>query len=152
MKFTIYGFSQERALEFRQEVVKNGKKSVVALDVTDLAILRWFVDFFPNMKRKCIGEKDYAWVSYESLSEDMPFLRLEKKALYRRFRKMCGFGILKHQHVKEGGSFSYYAFGENYARLISATGNYEKPKNDSNKNIQGGNDGHKGVEPSAGRG
>ncbi len=30
MKFTIYGFSQERALEFRQEVVKNGKKSVIA--------------------------------------------------------------------------------------------------------------------------
>ncbi len=91
MKFTIYGFSQERALEFRQEVEKNGKKSVVALDVTDLAILRWFVDFSPNMRKTTIDGDLYMWVNYESLAENMPFLRLEKKSNIQKIQKNVRF-------------------------------------------------------------
>ena len=49
MKFTIHGFSQERALEFRKEIEKNGKKTIIKLDDTDLLLLRWFVDFFSRM-------------------------------------------------------------------------------------------------------
>lgn len=37
MKFTIMGFSQKAVLD----IIESGYK----IDVTDLAILRWFVDF-----------------------------------------------------------------------------------------------------------
>lgn len=123
MKFTIEGFSQEAALSMQKEVkVKNsrGKEQtkILMLDQTDLTLLRWFVDFYPKMKKKIIGETQYAWVNYQSIVNDLPLLRIEKRSVYNRFSKMCELGILIHYHDKNGGSYSYYGFGEKYSLLI----------------------------------
>lgn len=123
MKFTIEGFSQEAALSMQKEVkVKNsrGKEQtkILMLDQTDLTLLRWFVDFYPKMKKKIIGETQYAWVNYQSIVNDLPLLRIEKRSVYNRFSKMCELGILIHYHDKDGGSYSYYGFGEKYSLLI----------------------------------
>lgn len=123
MKFTIEGFSQEAALSMQKEVkVKNsrGKEQtkILMLDQTDLTLLRWFVDFYPKMKKKIIGETQYAWVNYQSIINDLPLLRIEKRPVYNRFSKMCELGILVHYHDKSGGSYSYYGFGEKYSLLI----------------------------------
>ena len=122
MKFTIEGFSQEAALSMRKEVkvkVKGKEQTkILKLDQTDLTLLRWFVDFYPKMKKKIVGEIQYAWVNYQSIVNDLPLLEIEKRPVYNRFSKMCELGILIHYHDKNGGSYSYYGFGEKYSLLI----------------------------------
>jgi uncharacterized phage protein (TIGR02220 family) len=118
MRYTIEGFSQTEAVKFRRIEIVNGKEKVVTLDCTDLVILRWFVDFWPNMMKVEIGGRQYAWLSYKALIEDMPLIGIKKGMLALRLKKMVDFGILTHQTVKSGGTFSYYGFGPEYARLV----------------------------------
>lgn len=118
MRYTIEGFSQTEAIKFRRTEIVNGKEKVVTLDCTDLVILRWFVDFWPNMMKVEIGGRQYAWLSYKALIEDMPLIGIKKGMLALRLKKLVGFGILSHQTVKSGGTFSYYGFGPEYVRLI----------------------------------
>lgn len=130
MKFTLHGFSQQRALEFRKEIEKKGRKKTLKLDCIDLMLLRWFVDFFPRMTKKYVDGKEYAWVNYATVLEDLPLLGLGKRSLYDRLMKMAEFGILEHKHIKDGGSYSYFGFGINYEVLIDT--------DCSIKNYQGG--------------
>ena len=119
MKHTLEGFSQQAAISLKKEIVdkKTHAVKVLKLDHTDLILLRWFVDFYPKIKKKIVNEVQYAWVNYQSIVDDLPLLNIEKRPVYNRFSKMCELGILKHYHDKDGGSFSYYGFGENYNLL-----------------------------------
>lgn len=108
MKYTIEGFNQKKAIEYD-------------LDIEDLIILRWFVDFSPKMSEKNIDGKNYFWVDYKTILEDLPILNFKSKdRLYRKMLKMVEKGILVHKGIKnKDGSFSYYGFGNNYQSLIS---------------------------------
>lgn len=119
MKYTIEGFSQEAALSMQTTITENGRTKTIKLDCTDLIILRWIVDFFPHMKKAIINGTEYAWVSYDSLLEDLPLLDIGKRALADRLRKMGTLGILKHETVRTKGTYSYYGLGPEYSRLIS---------------------------------
>ena len=135
MRYTIEGFSQTEAIKFRRTETVNGKEKVVTLDCTDLVILRWFVDFWPNMMKVEIGGRQYAWLSYKALIEDMPLIGIKKGMLALRLKKLVSFGILSHQTVKNGGTFSYYGFGPEYARLIDTnhaqdTSDHAQPVNE----------------------
>lgn len=120
MKWTIEGFSQAEALKFQKQVVdkKTGKSKIVRVDCGDLIILRWLVDFYPKMIKVEVDGVQYVWVSYKDLLEDMPLLNIGKQMLAVRLKKLCDFGILKHQVIKQNGTFSYYGFGKNYFKLI----------------------------------
>jgi len=130
MRYSIEGFSQIEAVKFRRtEIVKRknpktgtyeDKETVVALDCTDLVILRWFVDFWPNMMKVEISGQQYAWLSYKAAIEDMPLLGIKKGMFALRLKKLVDFGILSHQTVRNGGTFSYYGFGPEYARLVDS--------------------------------
>ena len=106
MKHSIEGFNQE-------EVIKVGN-----LDVIDLVILRWLVDFEPNMLKKEIDGEIYFWVNYQSLLEALPILDIKKRMLCYRLKKLCDAEILKHKNVKDKGNYSYYTFGKNYKNLV----------------------------------
>jgi hypothetical protein len=146
MRYTIEGFSQIEAVKFRRtEIVRRknqktgvyeDKETVVALDCTDLAILRWFVDFWPRMIKAEIGGSQYAWLSYKDAIEDMPLLGVKKAAFALRLKKMVDFGILSHKTVKSGGTFSYYGFGPEYARLVDT--NHAQQTNDPTHNFAEG--------------
>ena len=123
MKYTIYGFSQKEALNFRKTVVdKNGSEKEIKVDCIDLLILRWFVDFYPKMIKVEIEGEQYAWVKYQSILEDLPLLDIKKQALFDRLKKLCAFDILKHKTIKVDGTFSYYGFGKMYNCLIDTEG------------------------------
>lgn len=106
MKYTIEGFNQEQAIKEN-------------LDVVDLIILRWIVDFEPKMAKKEIDGETYFWVNYQSLLNALPILDICKKTLYRRLEKLCNAMILKHKNVKDKGNYSYYAFGQKYLNLVT---------------------------------
>lgn len=118
MKFTIEGFSQEYALTLQKEVLVKGRKKRIKVDCNDLVILRWFVDFYPKMMKVEIEGKQYAWIKYQALLEDLPLLDIKKRMLFDRLQKLVDFGILSHKSIKSGGSFSYYGFGDNYIKLV----------------------------------
>lgn len=136
MRYTIEGFSQTEAVKFRRTEIVNGKEKTVALDCTDLVILRWFVDFYPNMMKVEVGGHQYAWINYQALIEDMPLLGIKKGMLAIRLKKLVSFGILKHRTVKNGGTFSYYGFGSEYARLVDT--NHTQQVGDPTQNISEG--------------
>lgn len=112
MKFTIMGFSQKAVLD----IIESGYK----IDVTDLAILRWFVDFCntDKMSKTIENNKIYYWINYQTLLQDMPILNIKQRMLYTRLQKMVDAGILIHRTKKAGGTYSMYGFGENYSKLI----------------------------------
>ena len=134
MKYTMLGFSQQIAADY-------------GLDLNDLAILRWFVDFKEsgNMRSMKIDGDVYYWVFYEKISEELFIIKLQKSAIYKRLKKMCDCDILKKKTVSCGGNYSYFALGENYQELIKSQ-KYIKTKSPKKnntapyKNTTSGND------------
>lgn len=118
MKHTIEGFSQGFAITLKKSVELNGKTIIRKIDCTDLVILRWFVDFYPNMKKVEVDGKRYAWVTHKKLIDDLPLIDISKKAFIERMQKLVEFDILEYKFVKDGGTFSLYGFGKNYEHLI----------------------------------
>lgn len=119
MKYTIEGFSQAYAMTLKKEVEVNGKTKTIKIDCTDLVILRWFVDFYPNMKKIDVDGVQYAWLTHKKLLTDLPLIDISKRAFIERMQKLVEFGILSYKLLKEGGTFSLYGFGENYKNLIN---------------------------------
>lgn len=122
MKHTIMGFSQEYALSLKKEVQVNGKPVTKKIDCTDLSILRWFVDFYPSTRKVEIDGVQYAWINYSKLKADLPIIDINKRSFSERLQKLVDFGVLSYKLVKEGGTYSFYGFGENYIKLISNEG------------------------------
>lgn len=120
MRYTIEGFSQEQALKYKKQVTTNGKERTIKIDCADLVILRWFVDFFPNMRKMSVDGKEYAWLSHKKLQEDLPILDISKRSCIERMQKLVEFEILDYRCLKEGGTFSLYCFGKNYESMISS--------------------------------
>lgn len=118
MKYTIEGFSQEFATTLKKVVSIRGKEKTIKIDCTDLVILRWFVDFYPNMKKMFIDGREYVWLSHNKLVNDLPILDISKRACIERMQKLVEFEILDYKLVKEGGTFSLYAFGNRYIDLV----------------------------------
>ncbi len=122
MKSTIAGFNQEFALTLKKTVEgKNGAEKTIKIDCTDLTILRWLVDFWPSMKKMNVDGKEYAWLTHKKLQEDIPLLDISKRACVERMQKLVEFKILDYKFLKQGGTFSLYAFGENYINLVRST-------------------------------
>ena len=115
MKYTIEGFNQAKAVE-------------LGLCVADLIILRWFVDFAgtDKMLKRNIEGKEYYWIKYEGLLEDLPILNITKDTLYRRLKGLVEKELLDHITVKDAGTYSFYKLGKNYLALITDTPLSEK--------------------------
>lgn len=118
MKYTIEGFSQEYAMKLKKHIEKRNKIIEIKIDCTDLVILRWFVDFYPKMKKYIIDNKEYAWLTHNKLLEDLPLIDISRGAFIERMQKLVEFGVLDYKFIKNGGTYSLYTFGENYNNLI----------------------------------
>lgn len=108
MKYTVEGFSQKCLIEY-------------GLDEKDALILRYFIDFKDSgkMKMKIINKVPYYWLKGAALLEQLPILRINSvDVLRRRLKKMTSCGVLRHEHVLEGGSYAFYTVGENYENLL----------------------------------
>lgn len=134
MKYTMLGFSQQIAADY-------------GLDLNDLAILRWFVDFKEsgNMRSMEIYGYVYYWVFHEKISEELFIIKLQKSAIYKRLKKMCDCNILKKKTISCGGNYSYFALGENYQELIKSqkyikTKSPKKNNTSPDENTTSGND------------
>ena len=109
MKLSILDYHQQIAVAYN-------------LDMNDLLLLRWFVDFknTDRMKLMIIEGKPYYWVNYEKAIEDLPILKINNKiALRRRFKKLCDCNVLEfHLEKNIKGTFTYYTIGKAYKTLL----------------------------------
>lgn len=119
MRLAIHGYSQSVACGMQSEVVENGKRKKVRIDATDLLILRWFTDFYPNMKKAIIDGKEYGWITRKKMSEDLPILGITEKSGAARLKKLVYFGLLDYRLVKDGGTYAYYTHGPAYESLLT---------------------------------
>lgn len=120
MKYTIHGFSQEVAIKL--DIEHDG-----------LLFLRWFVDFIGTnrMVKRVIGDDIFYWVQYEKVCEELPILSSKRDTIYRKLQKLVDADVLKHHTTKnKTGTYSWYAFGTEYAALVSNTAS----KKNSEKN------------------
>lgn len=118
MRYTIEGFSQKYAMTLKKTVATSKGEKTVKIDCTDLVILRWFTDFYPNMCKTIIDGREYVMVAHSKLLEDLPMIDISKRAFIDRMQKLVDFEILDYQLIKKGGTFSFYTFGENYIHLV----------------------------------
>ena len=122
MKSTIAGFNQEYALTLKKTVpAKGDTEKTIKIDCTDLVILRWLVDFYPSMRKMTVDGREYVWLTHKKLMEDIPLLDISKRSCVERMQKLVEFKILDYKFLKQGGTFSLYAFGENYINLVQST-------------------------------
>ena len=94
MRYTIEGFSQEYAMTLRKKVIKRNKEIEIKIDCTDLVILRWFVDFYPNMKKMIVDGREYAWLTHNKLKNDLPLIDISTEAFNERMKKLVEFKVL----------------------------------------------------------
>ena len=123
MRYTIEGFSQEYAMTLKKTIPVKDKEKTIQIDCTDLVILRWFVDFYPNMKKITVDGREYAWLTHKKLMTDLPLLDITKRACIERMQKLVEFEVLDYKLLKDGGTFSLYAFGKNYINLVNSNDN-----------------------------
>lgn len=105
-------------MTLKKTVCTNGKQKTIQIDCTDLVILRWFVDFYPKMKKMIVDGREYAWLTHSKLMNDLPLLDITKRSCIDRMQKLVEFGVLDYKLIKDGGTFSLYSFGQNYINLV----------------------------------
>ena len=109
MKLSILDYHQKIAVSY-------------GLDMNDLLLLRWFVDFrnTDRMDEVVFDGKTYYWVGYEKVIEDLPILKIKNRdVLRRRFKKLCDCDVLEFRLEKNTkGTFTYYRTGVAYKTLL----------------------------------
>ncbi|GFP74677.1 conserved phage C-terminal domain-containing protein [Clostridium fungisolvens] len=111
MKYNVMGFSQEKLIE-------------KGLDLKDAALLRYLIDFIgtDKMRKEIVEGEVYYWIKYDGVVKKYPILGFNNvDSVYRRLKKFVRLKILKHLTIRANGTYSYYAFGEDYLDLISST-------------------------------
>lgn len=83
----------------------------LGLDITDLMILYIIKGFCKSKtKKRRIGDEEYSWVSYATILEDNPILRIGRRMLAKRLDALAAKGIIKKEVVNDNGTFTYFRF------------------------------------------
>lgn len=109
MLAVINGFLQSGLIKIEQ-------KTGVKIDGNDLCLLRWIADLWFKFPKKVIGEHEFFSISYDQMSEDLPFLRISKAEMYKRIVRLSDAGYLTKNDSKRGQR-AFYRLGENFTYL-----------------------------------
>lgn len=124
MKYSVLGFNQEVVLTYKKTVIRKikgvEKEIEVRIDVTDLLIINTVSDFMnrSNIIKSEVEGKNYFWINYSTLLEDLPILDITKQGLSDRLDKLHEFNIIEKKVVKNDmGTFTCFRMGEEYEKL-----------------------------------
>lgn len=119
MLAVISGFLQSGLMKVEQ-------KTGIKIDGNDLFLLRWIADLRFKFPKKLIGEHEFFSISYDQMSEDLPFLRISKAEMYKRIARLSDAGYLTKNNSTRGQR-AYYRLGESFTYLYydeAPTANY----------------------------
>lgn len=109
MKFELFGFNQERALEYN-------------LTIEDLLLIDYVWDMIasPTMQHIVDNGVAYVWLQHDRILADLPILNISNRSLINYLNKLKDFGLLAVKTVHNDslrGSKSYYALTEKCEEL-----------------------------------
>lgn len=109
MKFDLFGFNQEKALEYN-------------LTVEDLLLIDYVWDMIasPTMQHLIDDGVPYVWLQHDRILSDLPILNISNRSLINYLNKLKDLGLFAVKTVHcEGlrGSKSYYAITEKCEEL-----------------------------------
>lgn len=99
------------------------------LDLVDCAIVDLIkgMYFWNNAKRKRIKGKDYIWVSYQMVIDQMPLLKIKnKETLARRFKKLEKAGAVEKKVVNK--NMTFFRITDKVGSTIFEGGSTQKSK------------------------
>jgi len=109
VKYTIEGFSQAEAI-------------ARGMDVKDLVLLRWLLDFYNTgmMEIHMQNGKSWFWVDYRYAARELPVLGIgSAKVMARRMRRMVeSCGIMESFCFEGAGCKTYFRFVEEALRRL----------------------------------
>ena len=118
MKYTWFGF--------RQDIIVS-----LGLDIKDLAIYRYLIDFYHSNKMKKIlfNNKEYVWVNYNYFVEENPIFNIKKRALADRLKKLCEAKLLDSYLEKNAqGTYTYYSINGDMLDILQSGSTKAKAK------------------------
>lgn len=106
----------------QKAIVEISKDTGVKLDLKDAVLIEFIAQYtrIPSTEFIIVNEKPHYWVAYKKILEECPLLEIEsKETLGRRLLNISKAKILDKYYT--GGEYkkTYFAFGDNYKRLIA---------------------------------
>lgn len=124
MKYSVLGFNQSLVLKYKKSIIRKvrgvEKEVEVRIDVTDLLLINALSDFMnrPNIIKSEVEGKNYFWVNYSTLLEDLPILDISKQALSDRLDKLSDFNIIEKKVILNSmGTFTCFRMGKEYENI-----------------------------------
>ena len=98
MKFNIMGFDQEKLYKEHSN-----------LNCNDIVVLRTLIDILGKMEIKTRKDnKEYSWVRYKLLVEDLPFITESESTMKKIVQKLIDAGLIERLVVNQGGKYTYF--------------------------------------------
>lgn len=121
IKFSLFGLDHQKLSDlFIEKENDKGEVERKWLKIDDIYILNQLADYiyFPNAKTAMVDGIQYSWVSYSSLLESLPLLRIEKRTLVLKIDKLVEFGLVEKVVQKdEGGTMTLFRMTQLYSEL-----------------------------------
>lgn len=121
MKYTI---------KINQKVIA---KEFPELDLKDAGLIDCLHVFSNSTKiqKKILDNVVYFWFDYNHIMKEMPLLKLTTEdSVYRRFKKLEKYNILRSHPENKGRGKSFYGFGDAYMKLF-----FDEENSDGNPNL-----------------
>lgn len=122
MKYSILGFNQSEVMKLSTNIVdSNGKEKQVSLDVDDLLIFSVIAELsvLSDTKNFVIDNKRYCFISYNTILNELPILKIGKKQLSRKLAKLEALNLieLRIERIRNLGTMTLLMVSENYYKL-----------------------------------
>lgn len=118
MRYNVLGFDQEKVCKLK--IDEHGKEK--KLDLTDLLILNHIYHFSERkgIKEITLNNKQYYWVEYNTILNELPILNIKKHALRDRIDKMHYLGLIEKILVNDKGysNMTYFRIGESFESIL----------------------------------
>lgn len=153
MKYSVLGFNQEAVLNYKKTIIRKvrgiEKEVEIRIDVTDLLLINSLSDFMnrQNIIKSEIEGRNFFWVNYSTVLEDLPILDISKQALSDRLNKLSDFGIIEKKVVLNSmGTFTCFRMGSEYEKIKYSqnsqcnncdTGSYSTTRGGSSQLLRG---------------
>lgn len=98
MKYSIMGFNQEKLL-----------KEYSKLNCNDVVVLKVLSDLITKMEVRITEDnKEYSWVMYKLLIDDLPFITQSESTIKKIVQKLIDAGLIERLVVNRGGKYTYF--------------------------------------------
>ena len=90
------------------------------LNAEDLMILRWICDFYPKMQKIIQNNKEYGWICYSYLIENLQIIYSKEENISKRIKHYCAISLLEKIVINsKDGKKAYFRMTENFTNLYS---------------------------------